>query len=211
MPRLSRRDRALRPKVRVNRRPQDKLGVRAAQEAAEQTARDQRLNLKIAGLVAILSVPALVISLYGLYLQIQNDNETGQKEAARVNWSLAWSNNQKKVTGVVVENRSLNPASLTTLVMMDPDGNEIHRYFFDYITPCTRETYTYPSNAKEAIKEWDRPGMTRLYFVDSTGKLWRNEDFAPQEVHHDFVADTGEEMIDKYDMKYKTEELQACG
>ncbi|MFF3334169.1 hypothetical protein ACFYWX_32265 [Streptomyces sp. NPDC002888] len=211
MPRLPRRDRASRPQVRINRRPQDKLVARAAQEAAEQTAKDQRLNLKIAGLVAILSVPALAVSLLSLYLQVQNENEAGQKEAARVNWSIVWSKDKKKVAGVAIENRSLNPASLTTLIMKDDKGKEVHRYVFDYITPCTREVYTYPPRATEAIEELDAPGTASLYFVDSTGKLWRNDDFAPREIHHDFVANDGINIIKKYEIPYTTEELQACG
>ncbi|MFG2556982.1 hypothetical protein [Streptomyces sp. NPDC048581] len=204
-----RRNRAAKQKVRINRRPQDEFTEHVAQAAAEQAARDQRLNLKIAAFVALLSAPALIISLFSLYFQVQNDNEAGKKEAARVNWSVEWNEDKTKATAVVIENRSLNPASLTTLVLKDERGRAVQHYLFDYITPCTRETYRLPPNAIEAINEFNEPGPTSLYFVDSLGRVWRNDDSTVQEVNG-FLDDEGKDIISEYDIRYETEELQAC-
>ncbi|MEU9699540.1 hypothetical protein [Streptomyces sp. NPDC047981] len=205
------RSRAPRQKVRINRRPQDDFTERVTQAAAKQTVKDQRLNLRIAALVAILSVPSLLISLGGLYLQKQNEDESGTKEAARINWSLKTAPDNITVTGIAIENRSLNPASDVTLINRDGNGGEVHRYVFDYIPPCTRKTYTFPKGSTEVVEEFDRPGWVSLYFVDSLGKAWVNDGYVPEEANHDFAADDGKNVIEKFKIRYRSDELDACG
>ncbi|MFE2560946.1 MULTISPECIES: hypothetical protein [Streptomyces] len=168
------------------------------------------MGTKIGAIGIILSVPALVIGIYGLYVQSVGTQLEEKRQASRIDWYLSEDNLKILPDALIVENRSLNIAYGVLVTFKDLDSGRIYNYDFGLIPACSRETYPFsPHSSEVALAARDWSGYGDLYFTDGTTRYWKNGVFGASTVE-DYNVPQGLDVIQSYRIQKKREELSSC-
>lgn len=166
------------------------------------------LNTIATLLTALIAIPALTLSLVA-YFDTQSEKEEGEiKEAARISWYLQFGNDGYAEL-LVLENRSLRPVYDAILNLENERlENEQILYIDATNSPCTRTVYNLRGHGRK-INTNLRP---ELYFRDTLDNWWRTGyDGGLSKYPRRPDLDTGRNLLNKWDLKPRYEDLAGCG
>ncbi|MFD0035425.1 hypothetical protein ACWGDS_39240 [Streptomyces sp. NPDC055059] len=193
-----------------NRRTEQIIERKAAEET-RIASRRERMNTILSVAANLFAIPALVIGLLTYTDQRENEAATEQKEAGRVNyWWETKDDKDETPTTLVVENRSLNSAVATRLVLRTAENVSHPRFEVGFLSPCSRATFDLKSHGTEVNEMLIASDEVELYFQNPTGQIWSSNDDGVLNKESKFPT-WGEDYIHRWKLRFSETGLDACG